>query len=101
MVAVGCGGAYVDVRNHSTVPLRNVVVAAQGGSAAIGDVEPSSSQVTSLCPHGEAGALEVTFESNGLNHRSKQPLYFECSASYGIEIVVSREFEVVASVRIK
>ena len=99
--AYACGGAEVNVRNQSSTRLQDVVISAEGDSAAIDAVEPSAERSTSICPEGETGSLELSFTVNGKEHRSRHSLYFECNSSYRILLNVSPEFDAAAAVSLE
>ena len=101
LVGSACGGAQVNILNQSSAPLQDVTVEARGVLAEVKVVEPKSAQRTSICPKGEAGALQVSFKANGQSYRSEQALYFECNSSYEISVDVSPSFEVSATVSLK
>jgi hypothetical protein len=99
--AYACGGAEVNVRNQSSTRLQDVVISAEGDSAAIDAVEPSAGGKTTICPKGETGSLELSFMADGKWHHSKHSLYFECNSSYRVLLNVSPEFETAAAVTLK
>jgi hypothetical protein len=101
LVVCACGGAEVRVQNRSSTRLEEVVISAQGDSAAIDVVEPSAERKTAICPRGEAGSLELSFRANGTQQRSAHPLYFECNSSYRVVIDVSPELDVAAALSVK
>lgn len=100
-IGSACGGAQVDIRNQSSARLHDVTVVARDASAVVNFVEPKSEQRTSICPKGEAGAIQVSFVANGQIYRGAQALYFECNSSYAIKVDVSPSFEISASVGLK
>ena len=100
-IGSACGGAQVDIRNQSSTRLHDVTFVARGASAEVSLVEPKSEQRTSLCPKGEAGAIQVSFIANGQTYRREQGLYFECNSSYAIKVDISPTFEISATVGLK
>src|SRR5262245_22709199 len=101
LIASACGGAQVNILNQSSTPLQDFTVEARGALVEVKAVGPKSGQRTSICPKGEAGALQVSFKANGRSYRSEQALYFECNPSYEISVDVSPGFEVSATVSLK
>ena len=99
MLAAGCRGADVNVRNLSSTRLENVTISANGAAANIDRIEPGADGRTSLCPRGEAGSADVSFRANGREHRRQLELYFECDPLYRLQFDVSSDLDVTASLR--
>jgi len=76
IIGTACGGARIEVRNHSMVRLEQVVISAQGSSATIAGIDSQAVEKTAICPKGEAGTLEITFRADGTIHRSEPAAYF-------------------------
>jgi hypothetical protein len=97
ILSSACGGAGVEVRNQSAVRLEDVVISAKGVSARMSGIDSQTVGKTSLCPAGEAGEVDLSFQSAGRVHTSKHALYFECDALYVIRLDVSPAFQVRAT----
>lgn len=66
--------------------------------AAATRLEQSSHHPTStICPKGEAGALQIAFRVGEKPFRSERPLYSECDSFYKISVDVSPTFETSVS----
>jgi hypothetical protein len=94
LLAACSRGAQVDVRNHSSEVLRNVVVSANGSSTTIGRIPAGDTRQRFLCPRGEAGRVDVAFRENGRPHRQELAVYFECDVLYRVQLDVSSAFDV-------
>jgi hypothetical protein len=101
LLAVGCRGAQIDVRIQSSEILRNVVVSANGSSTTIGRIAAGDTRQRFLCPRGEAGSVDVSFQVNGQIHRQRRPVYFECDFQYRVRVDVSPEFEIVVDTNLR
>jgi hypothetical protein len=101
VVATGCGGAEISVRNHSSMPLQDVIIAAAGSSTTIELIAPESDERTSLCPRGEAGSADFSFRANGQQYRHQLAVYFECDFLYRLQIDVSPRLEVTAAASLR
>jgi hypothetical protein len=101
LVVAGCGRAEVQIHNHSSTRLLDLFVSGGGDRVKVDFVEPMGRRRTLLCPHGEAGSIEVSFTARGETYESAQPLYFECSGAYLIRIDISPEFAARSAVRLR
>jgi hypothetical protein len=101
LVASGCRRAEVRILNHSSTRLLDLFVSGGGDRVKVDFVEPMGSRRTLLCPHGEAGSIEVSFTAGKKTYESTQQAYFECSGSYQIQIDISPEFEARTAVRLR
>jgi hypothetical protein len=101
LLAAGCRGAQVDVRNRSSETLQGVVISANGASTTIGRIAAGDTRQRFLCPRGEAGSVDVSFQANGQIHRQRRPVYFECDFLYRVRVDVSPEFEVVVDTSLR
>lgn len=100
-IATGCGGAGVHVRNRSAQALRDVVLTTKGATVRIEAIAASGEATTSICPRGEAGRFELSFQSNGHAYHSEQVGYFECDFLYRIDVDVSPTFDVTSRVSLR
>ena|SRR5215813_9133208 len=94
LAAGGCRGAQVDVHNESSEVLRDIAVSAKGASTTIGRIGAGDTRRRFLCPRGEAGTLDVSFEANGQRHRQQRPVYFECDSLYRVQVDISATYDV-------
>jgi len=99
--AAACGGAQVEIDNRSSSRLQDVTIAAGGSSSTVAAMAPATKKALSICPQGEAGALQLSFRVEDHVHRSEHPLYFECNSAYEIRVDISPGLEASAVVSLK